>query len=164
MTSIDPALDLTISRVIRAPRAAVWSAWTDPAQFEKWWIPAPAQCRVAAWDPKPGGAFRTLMSESGGPYEPHIDGCFLAVDDGERIVFTNSLVEGWRPAPQLFMTAVITFTDHPEGTDYRAHVMHRNEEDRKMHEDYGFYDGWGTVIGQLADFVENQARPVERNS
>ena len=27
-------------------------------------------------------------------------------------------------------------------------------EDRKMHEELGFHDGWGTVIGQLAAFVE----------
>ncbi|MBW4780025.1 SRPBCC domain-containing protein [Rhodococcus fascians] len=110
--------------------------------------------RADAWDLQPGGAFRTLMSEPGGDFEPHIDGCFLAVDHQERIVFTNSLVEGWRPAPQLFMTAVITFADHPDGTEYRAHVMHRNVEDRKMHEELGFDDGWGTVIGQLAAFVE----------
>lgn len=52
------------------------------------------------------------------------------------------------------MTAVITLSDHPDGTEYNAHVMHRNEEDRKMHEEYGFHDGWGTVIAQLAQFVE----------
>ncbi|WP_415971918.1 SRPBCC family protein [Rhodococcus sp. 077-4] len=155
MTSMDPSLDLTISRVIAAPRASVWSAWIDPSKFEKWWIPAPALCRVDGWDPTPGGAFRTSISESGGEFAPHIDGCFLAVDERERIVFTNSLVEGWRPAPQLFMTAVITFSDHPDGTNYQAHVMHRNEEDRKMHEENGFHDGWGTVIAQLAGFVES---------
>lgn len=40
---MNPELDLTLSRVVRAPRAAVWSAWTDPARFEKWWLPAPAR-------------------------------------------------------------------------------------------------------------------------
>ncbi|CAH0314045.1 MULTISPECIES: SRPBCC family protein [Nocardiaceae] len=155
MTSFDPELDLSISRIIAVPRETVWDAWADPSKFEKWWIPAPTLCRVDAWDLQPGGAFRTLMSEPGGDFEPHIDGCFLAVDHQERIVFTNSLVEGWRPAPQLFMTAVITFADHPDGTEYRAHVMHRNVEDRKMHEELGFEDGWGTVIGQLAALVES---------
>ncbi len=31
-----PDLDLTISRIIRAPRPVVWRAWTDPASFEQW--------------------------------------------------------------------------------------------------------------------------------
>jgi uncharacterized protein YndB with AHSA1/START domain len=55
------------------------------------------------------------------------------------------------------MTAIITLADYPEGTDYAAHVMHKSNADRTMHAEMGFYDGWGTVIGQLADFVEMQA-------
>ena len=42
----DPARDLQISRVIKAPRRTVWRAWTDPASFEQWWVPAPAKCKV----------------------------------------------------------------------------------------------------------------------
>ena len=30
--SVNPELDLTISRVIKAPRSAIWRAWTDPAR------------------------------------------------------------------------------------------------------------------------------------
>ena len=64
MQALDPDLDLVISRVIRAPREAVWSAWTDPASFEQWWVPAPARCQVAAMDLRPGGAFVTRISEN----------------------------------------------------------------------------------------------------
>ena len=38
-TNIDPELDLTLERIIRAPRAAVWDAWTDPASLASWWLP-----------------------------------------------------------------------------------------------------------------------------
>lgn len=99
MTSAaNPDLDLTISRVIRAPRPAVWDAWTDPASFEQWWVPAPAVCKVLDLDLRPGGAFLTQISEDGGEFLPHMNGCFLAIEDLERIVFTNALVSGWRPA------------------------------------------------------------------
>ena len=50
----DPQLDLTISRIIKAPRAAIWRAWTDPRSFEQWWIPEPLQCRVIEMDLRPG--------------------------------------------------------------------------------------------------------------
>lgn len=151
---VNPELDLTISRIIKAPRSAVWNAWTVPASFEKWWIPEPARCRVAAMELQPGGAFVTEMSEDGGAFQPHLSGCFLAVDERRRIVFTNALFGGWRPAPDPFITAVITFTDHPEGTDYSAHVMHKDNATRNMHAEMGFYDGWGTVAAQLAKLVE----------
>lgn len=146
--------DLTIARLIKAPKSAVWDAWTIPARFEQWWIPAPARCRVAAMDLRPGGALTTQMSENGGAFTPHLDGCYLEIVEGERIVFTNSLTSGWRPAVNPFMTAIISFADHPEGTDYAAYVMHRNAADRDMHVELGFYDGWGTVIEQLAKLVE----------
>lgn len=101
---VQPALDLTINRIIRAPRRAVWAAWSDPRRFEQWWIPAPS---------------RWLEARGKG-----------------------------------FMTAIITLRDHPDGTDYAAHAMHKNPADRNMHAEMGFHDGWGTVIGQLAAMVE----------
>jgi uncharacterized protein YndB with AHSA1/START domain len=152
-----PDLDLTISRVIKASRSAVWNAWTDPASFAQWWIPAPARCRVVEMDLRPGGALVTQISENGGAFAPHLSGCFLALDELERIVFTNALVGGWRPAEHPFMTAIITLRDHPLGTDYVAHVMHKNTADRSMHEEMGFHHGWGTVAEQLARLVERRA-------
>jgi uncharacterized protein YndB with AHSA1/START domain len=154
MTTTDSALDLTVSRIIKAPRDAVWSAWTDPAKFAQWWLPAPTTCRVVHMDLRPGGAFETEMSEDGVDFAPHITGCFLAVDDRERIVFTTALVAGWRPAPEPFITAVITFADHPEGTEYVATAMHKDGADRQMHDSMGFHDGWGTVTRQLSELVE----------
>jgi uncharacterized protein YndB with AHSA1/START domain len=158
--AINPELDLSIARVIKAPRAAVWRAWADPACFEQWWIPAPLTCRVVQMDLRPGGAFETRMSEDGRQFTPHLDACFLAVDDLERIVFTNALRGDWRPGEGAYptvITAVITLRDHPEGTDYAAHVMHRNAADRQTHDEMGFQEGWGTVIAQLAARVERRA-------
>lgn len=150
-------LDLTISRVIKAPRAKVWNAWTDPASFEQWWLPEPYTCKVVEMDLRPGGALITEMSENGKDFTPHMNACFLAADKLERIVFTNALVAGWRPAEHHYptaITAIITLKDHPLGTDYAAHVMHKTIADRNAHEEMGFYDGWGTVIAQLAKRVE----------
>jgi uncharacterized protein YndB with AHSA1/START domain len=115
-------------------------------------------------DLQPGGAFSTQISENGGDFAPHISGCFLAIDDLRRIVFTNSLVGGWRPAEEPFITAIITLEDHPEGTSYMAHVMHKSNADRNTHEELGFYDGWGTVIAQLAKLVEARGAASRRSN
>jgi uncharacterized protein YndB with AHSA1/START domain len=156
--SAHPELDLTVSRIIRAPRATVWNAWADPASFERWWVPAPTICRVREMDLRPGGSFCTEISDDRIEFGPHITGCFLAVDELERIVFTDALVAGWRPAEAAFVTAVMTMADHPDGTEYTATAMHRNRADRNQHVELGFHDGWGTVIRQLADLVEHDAR------
>jgi len=157
MTTPDLDLDLTLARIIRAPRTAVWNAWTTPDSFAQWWVPAPARCKVVELDVTPGGAMVTEISEDGGGFVPHMSACFLAVDPLERIVFTNALVAGWRPAAQPFMTAIITLRHHPDGTAYAAHVMHKDRADRDLHNELGFYDGWGTVTAQLAALAEASA-------
>ena len=153
---IDPELDLALERVIRGPRTSVWQAWTDPASLAEWWLPAPARCRVERLDTVPGGAFVTSMSEDGVEFGPHLDACFLAVEVGERIVFTNAVDSRWRPAtPEpVAMTAEITMRDHPDGTDYRVVVRHRDPAARTRHQQLGFLDGWGSVTEQLARVVE----------
>jgi uncharacterized protein YndB with AHSA1/START domain len=158
MSEINPEFDLTTTRLINAPRALVWRAWTDRESFAAWWVPAPARCRVTAMELRPGGALVTDISEDGGAFVPHMNACFLDVVDGERIVFTDTLTAGWRPADQPFMTAIISLSDRPEGTQYAAHVMHRSRTDRDQHIELGFHDGWGTVAAQLAARVEAQAQ------
>jgi uncharacterized protein YndB with AHSA1/START domain len=156
MRDFNPDLDLQIDRIIRAPRSRVWKAWTDPLDLARWWLPAPTLCRVDELDVVPGGAFVTSMSEDGFDFGPHLDACFLVVDPGERIVFTNALDSRWRPtdpAP-VAITAQMTFRDHPLGTDYHVVVRHADASTRALHEQLGFADGWGTVIGQLAALAE----------
>jgi uncharacterized protein YndB with AHSA1/START domain len=54
------ARELLITRVYAAPREAVWRAWTEPAELERWWgrrgwSTPPGS---ATLDVRPGGAFR----------------------------------------------------------------------------------------------------------
>ena len=156
---MNPDLDLALERVIRAPRRSVWTAWTEPARLEQWWVPAPAQARVERLDVRPGGGFVTRLSDDGVTFVPHVNACFIVVDDLERIVFTNAIDSAWRPASPapVPMTAEITFGDHPDGTDYRIVVRHGDPAARAHHEKLGFADGWESVTGQLAALVERGA-------
>lgn len=156
-TALDPRLDLTLERTIRASPSAVWRAWTDPQLLAQWWIPAPMQARVDHLDVHPGGGFVTSMREPAGEYFPHTDGIFLVVEPGRRLVFTNVVDSAWRPAkPEpVSMTAEITLDEHPEGTAYRVVVRHGDPAARDLHEDLGFFEGWCSVTAALADLAES---------
>ena len=154
---LDPTLDLVLQRVIRAPRSAIWEAWTDPDLLAQWWIPAPTQLRVDRLDVRPGGAFVTRMSDDGDTYVPHTDGIFLVVEPEQRLVFTNAINSSWRPtvpAPVL-MTAEIALVEHADGIEYTATVRHGSPTQRDLHEELGFHDGWGSVTDALATLVES---------
>jgi uncharacterized protein YndB with AHSA1/START domain len=148
-------LDLMIARIVDAPRALIWEAWTTPEHLMRWWAPKPwttPECRI---DLRPGGEFYTLMRGPDGA-EHGIGGCYLEIVTRERIVFTDTLLAGWRPAasPFLSFTAIITLEDHQGGTKYTARVLHKTEEDRAKHEEMGFHDGWNTAIDQLIEIVK----------
>jgi uncharacterized protein YndB with AHSA1/START domain len=147
---------LTISRLIAAPPSAVWNAWSVPENLAKWWIPAPIECQVVTLDLRPGGGFVTRMREAGAAdFQPHVDGCFLEAIPEKKLVFTTVLTEGWQPTePLLALTAILTFAAQDGGTLYSARVLHKTPEDSAKHDEMGFYEGWGTAIGQLAGLVE----------
>ena len=144
-----PDHDLAISRLLKAPRAALWRAWTEPDRLKRWWCPRPWVTEVRAFDLRPGGAFHTFMSGPDGGTSDN-PGSFLEIVPGERIVFTLMLLAGWRPAtPWLPMTAVITFADEAGGTRYTATVMHPDAATRDRHAEMGFHEGWNLCIDQL---------------
>lgn len=153
---LNPDLDLSLRRVIRAPRSDIWRAWTEPALLQRWWIPAPMHLRVDLLDVRPGGGFVARMSEDGDAFVPHTDGVFLVVEHEHRLVFSNAIDSAWRPTtPEpVAMTAEIILDEHPEGTEYRAVVRHGSPEQRARHEQLGFFDGWGAVTEALAALAE----------
>lgn len=156
-TPLDPTLDLTLERTIRASTSSLWRAWTEPELLSQWWVPAPMQARVDRLDVRPGGGFVTSMREPAGEYSPHTDGIFLVVEPERRLVFTNVIDSSWRPArPEpVSMTAEIVLDGHAQGTTYRVVVRHADPAARDLHENLGFLDGWGSVTAALADLVES---------
>lgn len=149
--------DLVITRVLRAPRAALWRAWSEPELLREWWCPKPWTTEVRAFDFRPGGAFHTFMSGPDGGTSDN-PGCFLDIVPQSRIVFTSMLTAAWRPnKPWLPFTAALSMSDEGRGSRYVAHVMHPDEATRRKHEELGFYDGWGTAISQLDAFASTLA-------
>ena len=152
--NLDPKLDLILERVIDVPRELVWKAWTTPEYVTKWFTPAPWQtvdCRI---DPRPGGLFYTVMRSPEGEDYPNI-GCFLEVVENEKLVWTDALLEGYRPADKVgFMTAFLLLEAHGSGTKYTAIAIHPTEAGRKQHEEMGFHEGWGAALDQLVAFVK----------
>jgi uncharacterized protein YndB with AHSA1/START domain len=70
-----------------------------------------------------------------------------------RLVFTDALGPLYRPKAEAFMIAEITMEATAGGTRYRALVRHKSAEERKKHEDMGFFQGWGTCLVQLEELA-----------
>lgn len=154
------ALDLILTRRLRARRETLWRCWTEPALLEQWFCPRPWRATEARIDLRPGGIFATTMRGPEGEVFADDGGCWLEVVPMERLAFTNALGPGWRPRilpppPEGFaMTAIVTFRDaEGGGTVYEARVLHADDAGRRAHEGMGFHDGWGAATAQLDDLA-----------
>jgi len=156
----DPKLDLVLERVIDVPPELVWAAWTRPEHLSRWFTPAPwsvADCEI---DLRPGGLFRTVMRSPAGQDFPNV-GCYLEIVPNRRLVWTDLLLPGYRPAEQGLLTAIVTLEPQGDGTRYTAIAMHRDEAGRKQHEAMGFREGWGKALDQLVAYARTMgARPA----
>lgn len=145
---LDPQTDLILTRTLKAPRAILWECWTTPAHIKHFFVPRPHKVTACDIDLRVGGRFNTTFEVEGN--EMANEGVFLEVVPQEKLVFTDAYTEGWKPAPDPFMTALLLLEDADEGgTKYTAIARHRSTDARKTHEDMGFHDGWGTVCEQL---------------
>ena len=159
---MDPKLDLVLERVVDVAPELVWAAWTQPEHLLHWFTPAPWKTVDCEIDLRPGGIFRTVMRSPEGQEFPG-SGCYLEVIPNERLVWTNALAPGFRPAgppspdeaecAHFTFTAVVALAPHGMGTKYTALVMHSAEEGRKKHEEMGFHEGWGKALDQLLEHM-----------
>lgn len=150
MKRLDPKRDIFLERVVDIPPAKVWQAWTRPEHLSRWFTPKPWTIPECTVELRPGGSLRVLMRGPEGE-ESLIDGCYLEVEPERRLTWTDALTGGWRPAEKPFITATITFEPQGSGTRYTATVQHADEATRLRHEEMGFFDGWNSVLDQLAE-------------
>jgi uncharacterized protein YndB with AHSA1/START domain len=146
----DPRLDLVLERVVDVPEELVWEAWTKPEHLKKWFSPAPWRTTECEIDLRPGGIFRTVMRGPAGEESDSV-GCYLEIVPNKRLVWTDALLPGWRPAEsaRFSFTAIIALEALGQKTRYIATAMHRDEAGRKEHEEMGFHEGWGAALDQL---------------
>lgn len=141
--------DLVLTRLIDAPREALFRCWTEPALLKQWFAPAPYTTPVAELDVRPGGSSMIVMRSPEGEEIP-CPGIYLEVVRNERIVATDAFTSAWEPSEKPFITIVLTFAEENGKTRYTARVRHWSVADREAHEQMGFHPGWAQATDQLA--------------
>jgi uncharacterized protein YndB with AHSA1/START domain len=151
-TSTAADRELVITRLIDAPPAKLFQAWTEPALLVQWFAPLPWTTARAEIDLRAGGRNLIVMRSPDGDEFPNA-GVYLEVVKNQRIVFTDAYSEAWQPSAKPFMTGILTFEEEGGKTRYTARVLHWTAADREAHEQMGFYTGWGLCTDQLEALV-----------
>lgn len=149
---LDPALDLSLTREIALPPAVLFACWTQSQHIPQFFVPKPHRVVACHIDLRVGGAFNTTFDVDGALMQNN--GVWLEIVQDKKLVFTDAYTEGWKPAPEPFMTAIITLDDLGDNRSrYTAIARHRSAEAAETHRQMGFYQGWGTVVDQLEAYA-----------
>jgi len=141
--------ELTLTRLIDAPRDKVYRCWTDPELIPIWFCPPPWGVSQAETDVRAGGSSLIVMKGPEGQEFPN-RGVYLEVVPNQKLVFTDAYVSSeWEPSEKPFMTVTLTFEEEDRKTRYTARVRHWTAEDKAQHEAMGFHQGWGISTDQL---------------
>lgn len=165
---LNSGLDLTFSRIIDVPKAAVWRCWTEPKLLLPWFCPKPWKTIACDIDLRPGGIFSSTMQSPEGVTMPTGVGCILEVVPNERFTWTNALLPDYRPSltlekcgtddPGFMFTATIALEDSRMdghvGTQYSATVKHADEAGCQRHAAMGFEAGWGAALDQMVAMIK----------
>jgi uncharacterized protein YndB with AHSA1/START domain len=161
MTTTSDALDLYFERTVAVEPGEIWRCWTQPEHLMPWFCPLPWKTVECEIDLVPGGVFRTVMLSPEGQRIVNL-GSFLEVVNHRRLVWSNALEPGFRPAGALAenscgnfaMTAIIDLKAVDAGTHYKVRVLHADAEGKARHEAMGFQEGWGAALEQMVAYIQ----------
>ena len=152
--------DVVVTRVLAAPRALVFEAWTKLEHVAHWWQPdgfEPPVCEV--FDARPGGVMRFRVKAPDGT-EQMWHGVFREVIPPDRIVFEDACEEQGR----VFHRTVTTVTLEDMGAKTRLTIHGRLEfvpgRDVKYTPDF-MRRGWATGWEENLDLLERHLNSAQ---
>lgn len=148
--------DITISRIIDAPRERVFDAWTNPASLDQWWGPQGFTTTTEKIDIRPGGAWQYVMRGPDGTDYPN----YIVFDEivrPERVTYSHGETEG---RPDDFQTTV-TFEDESDGrTRLTLRSVFKSAAMREQAMQFGAVQGGYQTIDKLGEFVAEDRRTM----
>jgi len=137
---------LELTRLLAAPPALVFRAWTNPEMLVRWWGPNDFTIPSCHMDCRPGGSYRICMRGPDGT-DHWAWGDYREVSPPERLVFT------WRrdaeDGPDV--ETLVTVTLSKEGTGTRLHLHHTGFAGNATRDSHR--GGWGECLDKLVLFA-----------
>ena len=141
--------ELTITRVLDAPRDLVFQVWTRPEHLVRWWGPSGFTLPQCKMDLRPGGAFHYIM-RSGEGTDHRLRGVFREINPPERLVLTWAWEdENGNLGHETLVT--VTMTEQGAKTKLTLHqAVFESVTSRDAHN-----QGWTGSLERLAAYVES---------
>lgn len=142
------ALELRITRDLRAPRHLVFEAMSKPEHLRNWYGPRSMKMTVCEVDLRVGGAWRCVQQAPDGS-EHAFSGVFKEIVPGERIVQT----EGYEAMPGHDYLNTTRLTERDGVTTVEVTLLYQRTEDREGHLAAGMEPGMSESYDRLQELL-----------
>jgi len=140
--------DVVITRVVNAPRALVFDAFTNPLRIPKWMTgPEGWTMPVCEIDLRPGGTWRYVWRKTEGE-EMAMSGTVREVVPPERMVTTESWGPDW---PETINTLVLTEAGGQTTITLTVHYPTKEARDAALQT--GMKDGMDQTYARLDELL-----------
>lgn len=145
-----PENGYTFSRHFKAPRALVYEVWSSPEHRRQWLAPKDFHQVEVGGDPAPGAPWFAVIRSPGGK-DHRMEGKFLEVIPGERIVQTHQWINDDGPGVRTIIT--VTFEDDGDGTRMTFTQTGFTTEDFRASNS----EGWSEAVDSFGAYLKRQA-------
>ena len=139
---------MLIERVIEAPAAAIWAAWTDPKALPQWWGPDGFSCRTRRIDLSGGGEWVFDMIGPDGTVWPNHHR-YLRMETERAIDYTLL----WGESGPKHADASVRFEDLGGRTKVTLSMIFVTAEEYETAKGVGAVELGLQTLGKLARFI-----------
>jgi glutathione S-transferase len=139
--------ELTLTRLIRAPRQRVFDAFVKPELMAQWMCPRGMKLTVSELDPRPGGRYSVTMRAKDGD-QFTAAGSFKEVSRPEKLVYTWQWQGEAMPNVETLIT--VTLAERDGATELR--MTHSGFPDAGMRDSHT--GGWNSCMNRLVDALD----------
>ncbi len=153
--TVNPEIyNLSITRILKAPRELVFEIWTDPKHLAQWWGPTGFTNPVCKVHLHPGGEIYIDMKGPDGTVYP-MGGHYKEIVNPEKLVFVSSALDK-KGSPIFEVHNTVHFFDQDGHTKLTIDVTVTNlKSGAKQYLD-GMEMGWKQSLEKLTVYTDKQ--------
>ena len=148
---------LRVTRTIRASRARVFRAWTDPELLMRWFVSPEDQMRIVELDLRAGGRYRLEGTVRERPWS--IWGIYKEVSPPSRLVYTWNWDNDAELGEPLGKDTLVTVDFRQRGGETEVVVTHEGLATERARSEHNA--GWIEClqrVGEIAGALEEEER------
>lgn len=146
--------EMVVTRTLRAPRALVFKAFSNPEHLGHWWGPNGFTTTTFSMDFKPGGVWRYVMhGPDGRDYQNKVT--YHEIVEPERIVFSHGGGEDDLEGVSHHTTITLVEQDGKTTVTLKGLFVTAEERERVIRE-YGALEGGKQTLARLDEYVAQQ--------